>query len=104
LRQVPVEVWKELEEESSRIRGLAYAMPVIQGCLVARQLFGSAGLTRWYPLGTVQVVNAIWFLVGRPLLTIDGSEPGLDDLVHCVSKVRDKNIILEYINLRKVAL
>ena len=88
LRQVPVGVWEEIQSESTLIKGLAFAMAVIQGCLVARQLFGSAGLTRWYPFGSIQVVNAIWFLVGRPLLTMDGSEPGLDDLCHCVGEVR----------------
>ncbi|XP_070202269.1 uncharacterized protein [Littorina saxatilis] len=87
LRQVPLEVWEEIKTESALMKGLSFAMVVIQGCLVARQLFGSAGLTRWYPIGSVQVVNAIWFLVGRPLLTIDGSEPGLDDLCHCVSQL-----------------
>ena len=88
LRQVPPGVWEEIRAESTLTKGLAFAMAVIQGCLVARQLFGSAGLTRWYPLGSIQVVNAIWFLVGRPLLTMDGSEPGLDDLCHCVGQVQ----------------
>ncbi|XP_076457719.1 uncharacterized protein LOC143291635 isoform X3 [Babylonia areolata] len=102
LRQVPAEVWEEIQSESALIRNLAFAMALIQGCLVARQLFGSAGLTRWYPFGSIQIVNAIWFLVGRPLLTTDGSEPGLSDLCHCVSQLLYGSLVCNEADARYV--
>ena len=64
LRQIPTEVWEEIEKESALIRSLAFAMAVVQGCLVARQLFGSGGLSRWYPLGkSTNVFFGHWSIV-----------------------------------------
>ena len=74
-----------MREESGLVRALAWAMVLVHGCLAARQLLGAAGLARCYPLGPAQLVHAIWFLVGRPLLVKDGGDPGLDDLVFCVA-------------------
>nr|KAG5694047.1 hypothetical protein BaRGS_025626 [Batillaria attramentaria] len=87
LRQVPYELWEELSKESNLVKGLSFGMAVIQGVLVARQLFGSAGLTRWYPFGLMQIVNAIWFVIGTPLQSQEGGEPSLDDLCYCVGQL-----------------
>nr|KAG5702033.1 hypothetical protein BaRGS_015768 [Batillaria attramentaria] len=87
LRQVPYELWEELSKESNLVKGLSFGMAVIQGVLVARQLFGSAGLTRWYPFGLTQIINAIWFVIGTPLQSQEGGEPSLDDLCYCVGQL-----------------
>lgn len=73
---------------SNLIKALAYAMAVIQGVLVSRQLFGSTGLTRWYPFGSVQIVNAIWYILEAPLNSQEGAEPSLDELCYGVGQVK----------------
>lgn len=87
LHQVPLEVWEEVASKSTLIKSLCFAMAVIQGALNARQLFGSAGFTRWYPFGSIQMINAIRFVTGKALQATDRSEPSLDDLCHAVGQV-----------------
>lgn len=87
LQKIPADVWEKVRQENQMVRSLVYGIAVIQGVLVARQLFGSLGLSQWYPFDTVEISCAVSMVTGTLLRKKDETEPGLEELCFGLSKV-----------------
>ena len=85
--QVPYSLWARINQLPVVVRRLSFAIVLLHGCLVARQLFGSAGLSRWYPFDSMLIVSALELLFGRDLTTTEGSQLELDVLFYHLRNV-----------------
>ncbi|XP_062610301.1 uncharacterized protein LOC134272083 isoform X2 [Saccostrea cucullata] len=78
------------------IRTIAFGLGVIQGMLVARQLFGAQGLNQWYPFNRVQMEQALVALTGKMLKTEDQQAPKVDTMAEIFAKLIYQNCVLTY--------
>lgn len=69
------------------VRTIAFGLGVIQGMLVARQLFGAQGLNQWYPFNQVQMEQALVALTGKMLKSEEQQAPKVDNMVEIFAKV-----------------
>ncbi|KAK3108743.1 hypothetical protein FSP39_014630 [Pinctada imbricata] len=93
LKQVPKEALESVSKEPQIIRTVAFGLGVIQGMLVARQLFGSQGLNQWYPFNRVQMEQSLEALTGK-LLKSEEPDPKLDAMADIFSQLVYKNCVL----------
>lgn len=87
LKQVPVDLLDKVSTEPQMVRTIAFGLGVIQGMLVARQLFGAQGLNQWYPFNRVQMEQALFALTGKMLKTEDQQAPKVDTMAEIFAKV-----------------
>ncbi|XP_071095883.1 uncharacterized protein [Haliotis cracherodii] len=95
LQKIPADVWEKVRQENQMVRSLVYGIAVIQGVLVARQLFGSLGLSQWYPFDTVEISCAVSMVTGTLLRKKDETEPGLEELCFGLSKLLYGMMVLD---------
>ncbi|XP_056010102.1 uncharacterized protein LOC125667097 [Ostrea edulis] len=86
LKQVPVDLLDKVSTEPQMVRTIAFGLGVIQGMLVARQLFGAQGLNQWYPFNRVQMEQALFALTGKMLKTEDQQAPKVDTMAEIFAK------------------
>ena len=80
-------MWDTVRDKSPLTKALSFGVAVIQSVLVARQLFGSIGLSQWYPFNKVEIATAIEMIVSKMLRSSDSSEPLLEDLCYAIPQV-----------------
>ena len=69
------------------VRTIAFGLGVIQGMLMARQLFGAQGLNQWYPFNQVQMEQALLALTGKMLKSDEQQAPKVDTMAEIFAKV-----------------
>ena len=87
LKQVPVELLDKVSTEPQMVRTIAFGLGVIQGMLMARQLFGAQGLNQWYPFNQVQMEQALLALTGKMLKSDEQQAPKVDTMAEIFAKV-----------------
>lgn len=87
LKQIPPELLEKVSTEPQMVRTIAFGLGVIQGMLVARQLFGAQGLNQWYPFNQVQMEQALVALTGKMLKSEEQQAPKVDNMVEIFAKV-----------------
>lgn len=87
LKQIPTELLEKVSTEPQMVRTIAFGLGVIQGMLVARQLFGAQGLNQWYPFNQVQMEQALVALTGKMLKSEEQQAPKVDNMVEIFAKV-----------------
>nr|XP_022320176.1 dynein beta chain, flagellar outer arm-like isoform X6 [Crassostrea virginica] len=86
LKQVPVELLDKVSTEPQMVRTIAFGLGVIQGMLMARQLFGAQGLNQWYPFNQVQMEQALLALTGKMLKSDEQQAPKVDTMAEIFAK------------------
>ncbi|KAK6172547.1 hypothetical protein SNE40_016179 [Patella caerulea] len=97
LKEVPVEVWDRVREQTQLSKALIFGAAVIQGALRARQLFGSIGMSQWFPYSSVQMIQAIDIITGS-MLKIEEGEPNLEDVCYGMAKFLYNCLVVEDID------
>eukprot|EP00105_Crassostrea_gigas_P044993 XP_019929141.1 PREDICTED: dynein beta chain, ciliary isoform X4 [Crassostrea gigas] len=96
LKQIPTELLEKVSTEPQMVRTIAFGLGVIQGMLVARQLFGAQGLNQWYPFNQVQMEQALVALTGKMLKSEEQQAPKVDNMVEIFAKLIYQNCVLTY--------
>ncbi|XP_078672103.1 uncharacterized protein LOC144911712 isoform X1 [Branchiostoma floridae x Branchiostoma belcheri] len=92
LSSVPPQSWDKLRDKSNNIRNMVFGLCVVQGVLLARQLYGTRGLSLQYPLSGVQLQQGIDILVGKAL-NEGGEEPTVDEACKALAEMVYGNIM-----------
>ncbi|XP_069115919.1 uncharacterized protein [Argopecten irradians] len=93
LKQVDSGIMGKVASEPQLIRTMAFGVAVVQGMLVARQLFGTQGLNQWYPFNSVQIEQSIEALSGQLLKGTEDAEPKLDEITNLFTELVYKNCV-----------
>ena len=70
---VGAEVWDAVEQASSVNKSLVFGAGLVHGLLVARQMFGSRGLSQFYSLTSAHMEEALeWVrrMAGQPIASL----------------------------------
>ncbi|XP_023931015.1 dynein beta chain, ciliary-like [Lingula anatina] len=91
LNTTPLSHWERVKTFSQPLKLLIYGVGVIQGALLARQTFGSQGLSQWSTLSRTHMVQVIDMVDGAVSRT---KEPSVEELGPIISKMVYGNILV----------
>ncbi len=82
---VPSEVWTKVSQQPGPIKPAAFGAAIIHGVLMSRQMFGCRGMSQLYPIGSVQLTQAVEFLCNTYLT--GGEVPDIKTVVSIIAEV-----------------